>query len=70
MNHPDRLRRLSIGCLAIAVLGLAFDIFSHGTPQFHGVIMMTILLGTALEQIRLELRDLREEVRKKLESKN
>jgi len=61
MNHPDRLRRLSIGCLAIAVLGLAFDTLSHGTPQFHSIIMVMIVLGTALEQIRLELRDLRDE---------
>lgn len=63
-NHPDRLRRISIGCLVIAGLGIAFDTFSHGPSQFHGVILMAILLGTALEQIRLELRDLREEVLK------
>jgi hypothetical protein len=68
MKHSDRLRRISIGCLVIAALGLAFDILSHGTPQFHAVTLLTILLATALEAVRLELRDLREEMhREKVE---
>ena len=67
MNHTDRLRSLSIGCLAIALLGLAFDIFGHGKPQFSSLVIMLILFVTALEKIRLELRDIRAEFLKKEE---
>ena len=65
MNPPDRLRSLSIGCLAIALLGLAFDIFGHGKAQFNSLVITMVLFVTALEKIRLEFRDIRAEFLKK-----
>jgi hypothetical protein len=65
MKHPDRLRSLSFGCLAIAVMAIAFEVFSHTTSEFHGLIITMILFVTALEKIRLELRDLRDEFLRK-----
>jgi hypothetical protein len=61
MKYHDRLRPVSIGCLAIAVLCIAFDVVSHSRSQFDTLIVVMILFVTALEKIRLELRDLRDE---------
>lgn len=61
MKHPDRLRSLSIAGLAIALIGVAFEVFGHTNSQFNLLIIMMILFVTAIEKIRLELRDLRDE---------
>ena len=60
----DRLRFLSIGVLAVAALALVGEISSHNSAQ-PGVVITLILLGTALEQVRLEIRDIREELLKR-----
>ena len=65
MNPPDRLRSLSIACLVIAVLALSFDVFGHGKTQFSSLIITMVLFVTALEKIRLELRDIRAELLKR-----
>jgi hypothetical protein len=67
MNHPDRLRPLSIACALITVLALAFEIFGSGKSQFSSLVIVMVLLGTALEKIRLELRDIRAEFLKREE---
>lgn len=56
----DRLRGLSIVCLIMAVMLLTFEI---STPNFEAtfVIVTMVILSTALEQVRLELRDLKQE---------
>jgi len=62
----DRLRGLSIGCIAIAAVAIVLELFTptrSGTSLF---VMVLLLLGVALEKIRLELCDLREELMKKI----
>jgi hypothetical protein len=65
MNPPDRLRSLSIVGVAIAILALSFDVFSHAKSQFSSLVITMILFVTALEKIRLELRDIRAELLKR-----
>ena len=60
----DRLRFLSIGVIAVAVVALAGEIFTHSASH-SGFVITLVLLGVALEKIRLEFRDIREELRKK-----
>ena len=59
----DRLRFLSIGILAVAALTLIGEISSHNSTQ-TGLVITLVLLATALEHIRLEIRDIREEILK------
>jgi hypothetical protein len=42
-------------------MGIAFEVFSHTRSEFNVLILVMILFVTALEKIRLELRDLRDE---------
>jgi hypothetical protein len=64
----DRLRGLAIGCIAIAAMAIAFEIFTRASSgsNIHPFAMMLLILGVALEKIRLELRDLREELLTKI----
>jgi len=60
----DRLKILSISVIAVALIALCLEIFTHSSSQSDFVIVL-ILLGVALEKIRLEFRDIREEFLKK-----
>ena len=64
MIKIGRLRGLSIGCLVLAIMALIAE-FSAG-PKFDAsfFIILLILFGTALEEIQLELRELKDEIRK------
>jgi hypothetical protein len=59
----DRLRGLSIGCLVTAVILLIFEI---SAPKFEGTffIITMIVLTSALEEVRLEFRELKDEIQK------
>jgi hypothetical protein len=66
MIKIDRLRFLSVGVLVVAFIALAMQVFggSKHDPSLSFFTNVMIFLGTALEQIRLELRDLRKELSK------
>lgn len=64
MIKIDRLRFLSIGCAVIAVVTLIgeFSIGQKFDATFFVITM--IVLTSALEEIRMQLRDLRDEIGK------
>jgi hypothetical protein len=57
----DRLRGLSIGCMVLAVLALVAE-FSSPKFDAHFFILTMIIMITALEEVRTELRELKEKV--------
>jgi hypothetical protein len=66
MIKIDRLRGLSIGLLvgAVVLLILEFTRKNPSNESFHFAIPFLLILVMALEKIRLELRDLRQEIDK------
>jgi hypothetical protein len=65
----DRLRGLSIGCLVMAVIALYAEFTA---PNFEATfsIITLIVLTSAIEEVRTELRELREDIRKHHTSAN
>ncbi len=59
----DRLRILVIGVIAIIAIELGYEIFGQSERR-SGFVMTLIFMAVALERIRLELRDIREEILK------
>ena len=60
----DRLKTFSIVLIAVIVLALGLEVFNHTSSQ-SGLVIMLIFLSIAVEKIRLELRDIREELLKR-----
>jgi hypothetical protein len=57
----DRLRILSIGILAVVIMCVVFGWIAHDTHLALFTVTL-VVLGTVLESIRLEFRDLRREI--------
>ncbi len=56
----DRLRILVIGVIAMIALELGYEIFGQ-IERRPGFLITLVFMAVALEKIRLELRDIREE---------
>ncbi len=58
----DRLKTLSLMIVVLAVFVLTLEIFGH-FGDYTGQVITLLLLGTVLENVRLELREVRAELR-------